>query len=196
MKKYKLLKDLPFSKTGDIWTTHDGEKFGLYTLSVHAPKWQCEFLKQIISNTEWFEEIKEQEFKRWRATVWETYYYIHHSGICESHRETYDNIDDFYYYTGNYFKTEEKAKIAKKLLLAKTRVKDYAFRVNEGWKSDWENKDTGKYFIDYDIRIYMYRVSWSHSIFNFGQVYFKSYELAEKAIEDLRQDLDVIRLNS
>lgn len=50
---------------------------------------------------------------RWRAVKGDRYYFISNGGMqinCE--KEVYDEVDDSYYASGNYFKTEEAARRA------------------------------------------------------------------------------------
>ena len=81
---------------------------------------------------------------------------------------------------GFYIPTNKRNKIEAIIKLIKT-----AYYLNEGWEPNWDNEIESKYdfFLDHkEININRMRIP-AHSI-----CYFKSRELAEKAIEILGKD--------
>lgn len=60
--------------------------------------------------------------------------------------------------------------------------------LNEGWKPDWNNKDAVKWYIKKDERVY----TDSCYMLNYGAIYFKSRELAKKAIEIMGDEINYI----
>ena len=72
-------------------------------------------------------------------------------------------------------------------LLALNKLMNVAKYLNGDWEPDWKNKYEDKYCIYYDYSVLELRVSkWSTS--DYGNVYFKSSELARQAIEILGEE--------
>ncbi|WP_317327047.1 hypothetical protein [Turicibacter sanguinis] len=94
--------------------------------------------------------------------------------------------DDMYYKQANYFSTKEKAEEIdfKQTLFRKLqRFSDE----NGGNEIDWNN--SRKYFIKYYSKGEKLAVDYAYRLYNFGQVYFASKEVAEKAIELFHDEL-------
>lgn len=112
MKQYKLLKDLPFAKAGEIFKRHtfkskdglsDYDYFEICKLK-HGEINETAFgikRNEFIDNLdEWLEEIKEPEF----------FYYIDEKGLIAKMRTDYRHADiHLRKAIGNYFETEEEA---------------------------------------------------------------------------------------
>ena len=127
MKQYKLLKDLPFAKAGEIFKSKildDGEEY-LFWGEVKTEK--------IENFDEWFEEIKEPEF----------FYYIDEKGLIIEMRTDYRHADiHLRKAIGNYFETEEEVK--KHIEWLKARV--VLLEDTKEFKPDWNNDDEWKYY--------------------------------------------------
>lgn len=96
--------------------------------------------------------------------------------------------DYMYYKQANYFSTKEKAEeiIFKQRLFRKLqRFSDE----NGGNEIDWKDPNQEKWMIRFDHRVEELCVGLNNYIRNFGQVYFISEEIAEKAIELFRDEL-------
>ena len=102
------------------------------------------------------ERLKNQpNKKRWRAEKDEKYYLITRTGVVHFNYENDDNVDNYQYATGNYFRTKEEAELKRDRDLATQRVLD-ALREAEGdWVADWDDKDQCKClpYIDHDKSI-------------------------------------------
>ena len=93
-----------------------------------------------------------------------------------------------YYKQANYFSTKEKAEEInfKQTLFRKLqRFSDE----NGGNEIDWKDPNQEKWMIRFDHRVEELCVGLNNYIRNFGQVYFISEEIAEKAIELFRDEL-------
>ncbi len=114
MKKYKLKKDLPYAKAGDVFEVNrignvsvpDDNGFSVYT-----PKELPDF----------FEEVD----GRWKPEVDEEYWFLTPSGDVDVYLWRNDKIDHGFYKFGNCFKTEKQAKAAAK------GVKEYLLNRDE-----------------------------------------------------------------
>ena len=145
MKKYRLLKEFPSSKVGDIWELFDDgflSPVKNQNVAIH---------RQLFKPfDEWFEECEEPK----------NYWYIDCDG--------YVMIDDLEPATtkkcmelGNYFETKEEAEQAVEKLKAWKRLKDEGFKFfgyDDGYKHDFNSghiefyiKDSGAVLNDLDL---------------------------------------------
>lgn len=132
MKRYKLLKDLPtfkagqlayISKTGNLIAgTPENQKTtetGLIIMIYHETT-----LKKFPNIlTEWFEEIKEPvDSIHWKPKIGDRYFYI--SGYGTVYSETWHGVPVDYYRRalGSIYPTEEECKKARERKLAKVRL--------------------------------------------------------------------------
>lgn len=86
--------------------------------------------------------------------------------------------------------TDENNAISKyqlEKLLAINKLVNVAKYLNDGWEPDWNNTLEYKYFIYYDSSTCKFEVS-DRRVVQFSIVYFKSSELAKKAIDILGYD--------
>ena len=84
----------------------------------------------------------------------------------------------------NLFKTESGAKKRQDYLQCLFDLKSYADEVNEGWKADWSAKDH-KYSLSFSREGLPVEVSTN---LRWGQVTFKSEELAKQAISHIGEE--------
>ena len=154
MKRYKLLKDLPtfkagqlayISKTGNLIAgTPENQKTtetGLIIMIYHETT-----LKKFPNIlTEWFEEIKEPtDSIHWRPKIGDRYFYI--SGYGTVYSETWHGVPVDYYRRalGFIYPTEEECKKARERKLAKVRLQR-----TSNFEPDFENCEGG-WVVGYD----------------------------------------------
>ena len=152
MKRYKLLKDLPFAKAGDEFGLYHGDDRSM----ILAPKeWDKHLYEIDISDIEnfdeWFEEIKEIE-------VPDEFYvpsvYADKRKI-EAIRANDKISSSFYLQTlflnyseiGLAFKTKEETERCIEYLKAKVIIKQDA----KGFKPDWKNPSQKRFFGYYNL---------------------------------------------
>lgn len=75
--------------------------------------------------------IEIEENKRWRADHGEKYYLVNTTGDVLDARERNDTSSFFRYYSHNYFRTREEAKIYARVLETEMLLKKYADEHNE-----------------------------------------------------------------
>lgn len=181
MKRYKLKKDLPTFKAGDIFYLSDtGNIFDRNFL--HAKSSDIVYSFKEIEKfpnilTEWFEEIKEPT--RWKPEMRHDYYYI--SGVGHVYDDTWANgspIDNGRFEIGNCFKTEEETEQVVEYLKALAVVRgDSTSKFIKGCRN-WR--------VYYDS-VYNYLAIESNlsDINNgvFGLPYFASEKDAQRSIE-------------
>ena len=146
MKKYKLLKDLPFAKAGDILSLERSQEYGYFKLCKDRsnPR-SIELYEGIVEGFidnfgEWFEEIKEPK----------RIYYANDFG-CNVANMTENNnsiIRKSLKSVGNHFETYKEAKAYLEYLKAKAIIK----QDTKGFKPNWNNIDEAKYYGYWDFR--------------------------------------------
>lgn len=152
MKRYKLLKDLPFAKAGEVFQewlgarNQKGERALFSKNHTDTNLWP----NDIENFDEWFEEVKEPELPK-------EFFYVLINKIAsvnyltfsfdEETRQEYRNIVEKHKSVDNYFETEEEAKKYLEYLKAKTIIKQDA----KGFKPDWNNGDETKFFGYWDF---------------------------------------------
>lgn len=86
-----------------------------------------------------YQKVKEIEpEKTYKRERLEKYWYVSRSGYIGEVEDGNDDIDDFNFLTGNYFKTEEEAEYYRDCLLAKQKLKDVAMLLSKGWVPEKE----------------------------------------------------------
>ena len=138
MKKYRLLKDLPFAKAGEVFQewlgarNQKGERALFSKNHTDTNLWP----NDIENFDEWFEEIEEpglpKEFFYVLINKIASVNYLTFS-FDEETRQEYRNIVEKHKSVDNYFETEEEAKKYLEYLKAKTIIKQDA----KGFKPDW-----------------------------------------------------------
>ena len=162
MKKYKLLKDLPFAKAGDMvemWSNGTMAFVG----EPNLPRFNKKYVQMFPL---WFEEIKEPE----------QIYYVDNLGgyvskIDKNQLAIFPTLIANLKSIGNYFETEEETEKYLEYLKAKAIIKQDA----KGFKPDWEYGVQKKYYGYWDF--YHKKFGSSYALFNKNsEIYFKSVE--------------------
>lgn len=99
MTKYRLKKDTPLHRAGEIFTKTE-------TTMVASDKYETD-TDLIINFDEWFEEIKEPSW--WKPKSDEKYYFLSNVGEVIDEPWLGNWADKFRYLVGNCFKTKEAA---------------------------------------------------------------------------------------
>lgn len=171
MKKYKLLKDLPFAKAGEIFKEmHDDEAIVLAPENWDQHR-QSIYIDEIENLDEWFEEVR---------TFGEYYYVIDvgHAGYLEdgSYRPN-DTLGRMK--IGNIFKTRDEAEKYLAYLKARAIIK----QDTKGFKPDWECGVQKKYYGYWDF--YHKKFGSSYALFNKNsEIYFKSEEDIKESFKE------------
>ena len=167
MKRYKLLKDLPFAKAGEeLYLKHD-EETGYFTLYKDVNKMSAGDLHEgFIENfDEWFET---QELKK--------YYYIGSMGHIENTEyQGWESSAKLRKSIGNYFETREEAEKYLEYLKAKEVIK----KDTKGFKPNWRDKDEDRFMGCWDFKR-------KRALFDYGDA-FKTPEIYFKSREDISE---------
>ena len=132
-------------------------------------------------------QIEECDNKFYKPTKFgEKYYSILTNGEINTYNFFNDNVDDKIIGFGNYFKTKEEAERKCFEIKLHRQLELFALKNNDT-EIDW-NDDSEKHTISYDRDGGLF-IDEVYSLKDFGQVYFTSKEVAEKAIETFKDDL-------
>lgn len=184
MKYYKLLKEIPMFKKGDLFFIHpeQGCLIQKDTLRLAYHKETIDKNPEILND--WFEEIPE-EYKRWRAKEDYKYWYIDSCGQVDYCWEFEDNGDDSYA-IGNYFKTEEEAEAYKEYLIARQVLLDDA----KGGKFIEGGKNWHAF---YDTTSETYAIASGMSYYFPGVVCFKNGGSLYKSLKEHKEQWGIVR---
>ena len=149
-------------------------------------------LKQLEENfntqvTDIKKQIKECDKKVFKPNKFsKKYYTISTKGKIGSYSFCNDDFDKEIIDFGNYFKTQEEAERKRFEIRLHRQLELFALENNDT-EIDWDIHSE-KYVINYnkDKGIFIDRV---YTLKIFGQVYFTSKEIAEKALESFKDDL-------
>ena len=133
-------------------------------------------------------QIEKCDNKFYKPTkLGEKYYAISTKGEIGSYKFCNDNFDKEIIDFGNYFKTQEEAERKYFEIRLHRQLELFALENNET-EIDWNDDSSKEYIISYskDRGIFVDRV---YSLKDFGQVYFTSKEIAEKALKTFKYDL-------
>lgn len=176
MKKYKLLKDLPFAKTGEIFCTGTGKRNGISEITLVSENHITThiWVSDVKNFDEWFEEVKEPkiyftiDFYRLKVKEINTDYYSGWSAL------EVKNLKD----SGLLFKTNEQTEKYIKYLKAKEIIKQDAKGFEPDWVNDDERKYYGYWFFDDDTADCDYTYLAKNS-----EIYFRTREDIEESFK-------------
>lgn len=182
MKRYKLKRDLPTFKAGEIFYLSDAGN--LLRESDNIAAYSCTTLDKFPNIlTDWFEEIDEST--RWKPRKNHIYYCISGDGGYVAEDTWYGGqcVDDDRFEIGNCFQTREEAE----------RVVEYlkALSVVRGDATSKFARDRNNFYVYYDIISNHLAVGVSfYDLENgvFGLPYFATTKDAQRSIERHRSE--------
>lgn len=157
-------------------------------------KLQMEKMQKKIEELE--NKEKEQTADKWWIPKFgEDYWYIDYKNSV--YRTTYSDltVDKSVIDSLNYFKTKEQAERKAFEQLLHRKLEKFAYENNEE-EIEWnDNCQIEKYYIYYDFDYKVLEADFTSEIKDYskikdyGQIYFSSSKIAEKAIEEFKEDL-------
>lgn len=134
-----------------------------------------------------FEEIKEMKNPYERVEKGEEYYFIDKNGRIDFFEDRNDGFDDYQFKNANYFNNRNYTEyIAFKETLMR-RMDKFAWEHNAR-VIDWNDDSSEKYYIIFDHDDDKLRFCCNYTVQS-NNIYFTSREIAEKAIEEFKEDL-------
>lgn len=186
MKRYKLLKDLPTIKAGEIFketVTGYNEKNLLVRIAPLNAKSPRLKVQDIDNFDEWFEEVKEPtDSIHWKPKLGDKYWFTSREGSIVWGYWSGGKKDVYKWKTGEVYRTQAECKQARDRELAEVRLRRTStfkpdFRSgNGGWVvgHDHEEDELVAIFIDF---------------IDYGEVaHYRTRTEAEKSIEENRED--------
>lgn len=181
MKRYKLKRDLPTFKAGEIFYLSDSGNLLRESDNIAAYSWTTlDKFPNILDD--WFEEIKEST--RWKPEKFQKYYHV--GGDSFVYDDNWDNgpaIDNGRFEIGNCFQTEEEAE----------RVVEYlkALAVVRGDATSKFDKVGNNFCVFYDttnnyLTVGVESCDMGNGIF--GLPYFATVEDARRSIEQHKNE--------
>ena len=180
MKRYKLLKDLPTFKAGEIFYLSDAGNLFRESDNVPAYSWSTiDKFPNILAD--WFEEIKEPT--RWKPEARQDYYCVTSDGSVV--KDDWSNwcLDDGRFEIGNCFQTEEEAEKVVEYLKALAVVRGDATTKFTKGKNNWSvsySTLSNRLIVVTHLSAIYYGV--------FGLPYFATKEDAERSIEQHKNE--------
>ena len=180
MKRYKLKRDIPAFKAGEIFRLSDAGN--LFRESDNVPAYGWTILNKFPNIlTDWFEEIKEST--RWKPEMSHDYYYVSSNGCVYNNIWDGDSIDRNRSDIGNCFGTKEEAELVVEYRKALATVR--------GDATSKFTKDRINWYVYYDTNLNSLMSSISCSMLDngiFGLPYFATREDAQKSIEQHKNE--------
>ena len=185
MKRYKLLKDLPTFKAGDLFYISEYGALvyddGGYGVMAYAQSTLDRFPNIL---TEWFEEIKEPtDSIHWKPQRGDKIWYLDENGNTNF---TYFDEDDSYHLSrfefGNTYRTSGECELARERKLAEVRL-----RRTSDFEPDFENGNGG-WIVGYDYEDESLTTIPISDV-DYGEpVRYATSEDARKSIKENRED--------
>ena len=177
--RYKLLKDLPVGKAGDIVFEHNG------TICFREDGVICStgLLADMLCENSWFEEIKEStDSIHWKPEYGEEYWVVNSYGLIVK-RIWSDSIEDLNMYRlGIIYSTEEECEKSRDRELAEVRL-----RRTSTFEPDFK-LGCGGYVVYYDHVLCELRAHSLSTIDSGEIVRYETMEDAQRSIRENEQD--------
>ena len=151
MKRYKLKKDLPTFKEGEIFYLSDNGNLIRESDNIPAYSWSTiDKFPNIL--TDWFEEIKEST--RWKPELGYKYYLSDSNGSIYDSVWSNDYIDRSRSEIGNCFESREEAEKAVEKLKAWKRLKDSGLKFKDWNKSNYDRTFCINAEVEHDVEAF------------------------------------------
>ena len=139
------------------------------------------------------EEYEEEEKTVGDLAIWDTYWFIRACGDISGPSWQNDYIDNDRRKLGNFFLTKEEARKESERRRVIGKVNKKIDELNDGWEPDWEDYDQTKYSICYCSDNKKFRETCTYSRKDSMHLnYFKSQDIAEQIIDEMKDELKII----
>lgn len=175
MKRYKLKRDLPTFKAGEVFYLSDAGN--LLRESDNAPAYSWSTIDKFPNIlTDWFEEIKEST--RWKPEMCHVYYLLDDDGTVYNNLWDDDSVDNGRFEIGNCFQAKEEAEQVVEYLKALAVVRGDATKKFVKGERNW--------FVFYNVTADYLDFGYDYSDIRngvFGLPLFATEEDAQRSIE-------------
>ena len=196
MKKYKLLQEIVWCNWWEIflddWTIErENKETTVSKISNNLKEIQIKALISVIdlSNTEWFEEMKEVK-SIYDLKDWDIYFYINEVyRVCDCGFNKIESQHDLFFW--NAFLTKEEAETELKKRKAMATIKKWSHDNND--HNYWFVIDSDNFVISYDFDYKALRVfSTDPRLKDWNTFYYTSKEIWERAIKELEAEYKIV----
>ena len=207
MKRYKLLKDLPTWKAGDIFILKENGNLFWNDNGTEVMIYFSATIEKfgILKNKEWFEEIIEKPKSVFGLKEWDKYWFISAKNFYNSSIFDYEEFKSYYLETWNVFLNKEEAEQEFNKRYAIQRIKKYCYENNIELFSNEEvnealKNNRNKYRLN-TIDVYYIYYNTIDKRFDSGfwcvakyteYFYFKNKKDVEQVIKNCEADLKII----
>lgn len=135
---------------------------------------------------EWLaEEYIEPENKVFEPQLNDTYFWIDGLHEVKYALWTNDNLDNIQKENGNACTDKEFVQEKARQIQLYNLLSNFAYTVNKGWEPNWDDENEAKWYIykNYSSDVVGIKCSFRYVILN--TVYFKTAELAQRAIDEI-----------
>lgn len=174
-KKYKSIGKVFKVKGGNLIDVERNTYLGVENISI------AELLEMD------FEEIKETKNPYERVDSRDIYYVVNVHGVIGSFKDVNDLTDKGHFNNLNYFNNKNYAEYIAFRETLMRKIDRFAWEHNAK-VIDWNDCFT-KYYIVFDHEDNELRIDVYYTVQSSNDIYFSSREIAEKAIEEFKDDL-------
>lgn len=174
-KKYKSIGKVFKVKGGNLIDVERNTYLGVENISI------AELLEMD------FEEIKETKNPYERVDSRDIYYVVNVHGVIGSFKDVNDLTDKGHFNNLNYFNNKNYAEYIAFRETLMRKIDRFAWEYNAK-VIDWNDCFT-KYYIVFDHEDNELRIDVYYTVQSSNDIYFSSREIAEKAIEEFKDDL-------
>lgn len=185
MKRYKLLKDLPTFKAGDLFyiseygaLVYDGGDGGVMAYARQT----LDMFPDIL--TEWFEEIQEESTDsiHWKPKIGQKYFYTD-DGYVFSGVWIDSRVDNRRYMAGAIYYAETDAERALERQIAITTLMR-----DSNFEPDWSNNDQNKWTVYYNHNDKELLIEATAFLQYPSAIYFDTYDSIKKSIKNHKKE--------
>ena len=186
MKKYRLLKDLPFIKKWFVFEVP--YTWSYYMIEKIA---RDEKIEDLI--WDWIEEVEDKPTDKWNLKKWDEYYIIINCYTPKKVKVERDQRYENMLNSDNVYLTEKEADKEIQKIRALGRIKKY---IHDNWLEftpDWENDKEDKFYITMSAHWQDFEWTWNPwTITLWVPFYFNNLYKLDKVIEDCKSDLEIL----
>lgn len=123
--------------------------------------------------------------KKYKFEDGDMYFYITHTGDTRISRWIAHGIDKSHLNFGNIYRTQEEAEKAILNIRIRNKLRMFAEEINGEWRPNWEDHDEIKWYCVYNESTREWLTVEDCFIHSINEIYFKTEELAKRAIEEV-----------
>lgn len=134
---------------------------------------------------EWLNKEYEPPASVFAPQIGEDYYWIDNEYRVRCSLFAYDSVDRKFQENGNACTDRKYMEKRARDIKLYNLLSNFAYQVNEGWEPDWESEDQNKWYVYWVHQSHSWEVAYYNRGQSVNEVYFKTKELAERAINEV-----------